>query len=393
MAKAAGPEPEPEPEPEPPQNTDVAASKAKTRGALLGGLRSGALEAAVAKMEEDTADSTPPIAGSAWVDAGLEGSPMVAGLQRELAELKIGQLRRRAVEAGLEEAAVDDALDSDTPREAVIALVVARVANEPVIKQGKLGKEGSGKGLFHSVNNVNHRFFDLDGMFLCYYQSASSGSVRLPNASTCIPSLAHIQLACSCRFYLRLPLAARRSSSYTRSSLFLEGARAEMFTSRFLFASYQKGRVALVYRRGEFCVDGTSTNPRGFPCLSAVVSLYTHSTTQRARMHACTHAHRRVHLGLRSKLHTQTHRTMRTTRAHLSQPPCRYTAMCWLTRQLTQRFFLAILSVCINAVGSCRQSASSSLRSPDAPPRRPAERRSTAIHILSLWSLNGEHFI
>ena len=33
--------------------TDVAATKAKTRGALLGGLKSGALEAAVAKMEED----------------------------------------------------------------------------------------------------------------------------------------------------------------------------------------------------------------------------------------------------------------------------------------------------------------------------------------------------
>ena len=35
--------------------TDVAASKAKTRGALLGGLRNGNLEKAVAKMEEDTA--------------------------------------------------------------------------------------------------------------------------------------------------------------------------------------------------------------------------------------------------------------------------------------------------------------------------------------------------
>eukprot|EP01043_Picozoa_sp_COSAG02_P023401 COSAG02_NODE_1249_length_13624_cov_4.621600_3_plen_1209_part_00 len=35
--------------------TNVAATKAKTRGALLGGLKSGALEAAVAKMEEETA--------------------------------------------------------------------------------------------------------------------------------------------------------------------------------------------------------------------------------------------------------------------------------------------------------------------------------------------------
>ena len=36
--------------------TDTAATRKKTRGALLGGLRSGALEKAVAKMEEDTAD-------------------------------------------------------------------------------------------------------------------------------------------------------------------------------------------------------------------------------------------------------------------------------------------------------------------------------------------------
>ena len=35
--------------------TDVAASKAKTRGALLAGLRNGNLEAAVAKMEDDVA--------------------------------------------------------------------------------------------------------------------------------------------------------------------------------------------------------------------------------------------------------------------------------------------------------------------------------------------------
>ena len=39
----------------PSTSTDVDATKAKTQRALLGGLRSGALEAAVAKMEEDTA--------------------------------------------------------------------------------------------------------------------------------------------------------------------------------------------------------------------------------------------------------------------------------------------------------------------------------------------------
>jgi hypothetical protein len=50
---AAEPDPEPAPALEP--ATDVGATKAKTRGALLGGLKSGALEVAVAKMEEDTA--------------------------------------------------------------------------------------------------------------------------------------------------------------------------------------------------------------------------------------------------------------------------------------------------------------------------------------------------
>ena len=49
------PEPEPEPEPAPTPKTDTAATRSRTKGALLGGLRSGALEEAVAKMEEDTA--------------------------------------------------------------------------------------------------------------------------------------------------------------------------------------------------------------------------------------------------------------------------------------------------------------------------------------------------
>ena len=43
----------------PAASTDVAVTKAKTRSALLGGLKSGALEAAVAKMEEDTAEPAP----------------------------------------------------------------------------------------------------------------------------------------------------------------------------------------------------------------------------------------------------------------------------------------------------------------------------------------------
>jgi hypothetical protein len=45
----------PAPAPEPLPATDTAATRSKTKSALLGGLRSGALEAAVTKMEEDEA--------------------------------------------------------------------------------------------------------------------------------------------------------------------------------------------------------------------------------------------------------------------------------------------------------------------------------------------------
>ena len=53
--------------------TDVAATKAKTRGALLGGLKSGALEAAVAKMEEDTAAEEEGAAAAAQQNDVEEG--------------------------------------------------------------------------------------------------------------------------------------------------------------------------------------------------------------------------------------------------------------------------------------------------------------------------------
>ena len=41
--------------PDPAPKTDTAATRSRTKGAILGGLRSGALEGAVAKMEADTA--------------------------------------------------------------------------------------------------------------------------------------------------------------------------------------------------------------------------------------------------------------------------------------------------------------------------------------------------
>ena len=43
------------PAPAPAHKTDIASTKSRTKGALLGGLRSGALEKAVGKMEEDVA--------------------------------------------------------------------------------------------------------------------------------------------------------------------------------------------------------------------------------------------------------------------------------------------------------------------------------------------------
>ena len=51
----------------------MAATKAKTRGALLGGLKSGAIEAAVAKMEEDTAAEEEGAAAAAQQNDVEEG--------------------------------------------------------------------------------------------------------------------------------------------------------------------------------------------------------------------------------------------------------------------------------------------------------------------------------
>ena len=87
------PEPEPEPEPAAVPTTDVGATKAKTRGALLGGLKSGALEAAVAKMEEDTATAK-DAAGDAEVQprAAAPRSPSTAGSGRPLTGMSTGTI-------------------------------------------------------------------------------------------------------------------------------------------------------------------------------------------------------------------------------------------------------------------------------------------------------------
>merc|ERR1711865_922121 len=75
---------------------DVSAVKAKTKGALLGGLKSGALEAAVAKMEADEEAAAPAAEEAAAADQ--RGSIE----EQEAAALKIQNEARR--KAALEEA-------------------------------------------------------------------------------------------------------------------------------------------------------------------------------------------------------------------------------------------------------------------------------------------------
>ncbi len=57
-------------------------------------------------------------------NAGGEGQPSDA-LRRELEPLRLKQLRARARDAGIDAEALEDALDSDRPKETVIALLVA----------------------------------------------------------------------------------------------------------------------------------------------------------------------------------------------------------------------------------------------------------------------------
>lgn len=61
---------------------------------------------------------------------------------------QMGQLRKRAVEEGLEEASIDSVLDSGGEAHALlVGLLVAHIAYRPAEKRGKLSKEGSGKSM------------------------------------------------------------------------------------------------------------------------------------------------------------------------------------------------------------------------------------------------------
>jgi hypothetical protein len=118
-AAIAPPEPEPEPEPQPPAPapapaTDVGATKAKTRGALLGGLKSGALEAAVAKMEEDTAAEEEPATAPAPAPAQAPAPATDVGATKAKTRgALLGGLKSGALEAAVAKMEEDTAAEEE----------------------------------------------------------------------------------------------------------------------------------------------------------------------------------------------------------------------------------------------------------------------------------------
>jgi DNA-binding phage protein len=105
--------------------------------AELAGMKQGALsrrarEAGVtAEQLEDALDEDDPTA--AVVELIVRATPLDAdvsgALRAELAGLKQGALSRRAREAGVTDEQLDDALDADDPKEAVVELIVRAMAS------------------------------------------------------------------------------------------------------------------------------------------------------------------------------------------------------------------------------------------------------------------------
>jgi hypothetical protein len=160
----------------------------------------------------------PPPAYAAGSAVAERLAALGEALRAELSVLKMGQLRKRAVDEGLEEAAIDAILDGTEPLHDLVAAVVAHVTYRPVQKRGKLSKEGSGcdgrrrrraqplslsavgmckthsgsarvwaaafscrcgtvvrrKSVLRSASKAQRRFFELDDEFLCYYQNTKS---------------------------------------------------------------------------------------------------------------------------------------------------------------------------------------------------------------------------
>merc|ERR1719316_600522 len=67
-------------------------------------------------------------AEAAPVEEGAAAAENANPLLAELRTLKLTQLRKRALADGLDEAAVEEAADSDEPKEALIELIVAEAA-------------------------------------------------------------------------------------------------------------------------------------------------------------------------------------------------------------------------------------------------------------------------
>jgi hypothetical protein len=67
--------------------------------------------------------------------AKAEDSPAEAGLRAELQLLKLMPLRARALEGGVPEEAADEAMEADNPKAALVELVVVATKPDPEIEQ------------------------------------------------------------------------------------------------------------------------------------------------------------------------------------------------------------------------------------------------------------------
>ena len=105
---------------------DMQKLRAELVGMKLGALKKRARETGVTPEQLDDADDEDD-PKQAVVELILEAAPGVdagAALRAELAEMKMGVLKKRAREAGVTPEQLDDADDADDPKEAVMELIV-----------------------------------------------------------------------------------------------------------------------------------------------------------------------------------------------------------------------------------------------------------------------------
>eukprot|EP01046_Picozoa_sp_COSAG06_P004650 COSAG06_NODE_198_length_20467_cov_97.440986_1_plen_220_part_10 len=114
---------------------------AHLRGLKLTELKRRALAAGVGEQAvEDAMDRSAPKAALAALleqrHQGAAGAPQLQALREELATLKLSQLKRQALAAGVSAEAVEAAMDGPSARDGVIALLLdaeaAKPADEPI---------------------------------------------------------------------------------------------------------------------------------------------------------------------------------------------------------------------------------------------------------------------